>query len=258
MMGAVYDLDLPHHKQSILLAMADHADHNGEHIYPSYGLIAWKTGYSVRQVQRIVGTLVADGLLVKVGISPYDTVNFKLELSAGRIKKPYTGRSSLRKAPRVKMSQGDKMTPVTSRCPAPRDIAVSPKPSDKPSTLTPIAYPALSLYMEAFTIVPTEEQQEALQAIKDLERWKAILDEWKLNGWGPNVGSMLDRYKNGPKGKKPATEKRHPATQKRKSGVTLRPQVPVYTDEQREAGREAARKRIEARRAKGFVPFEQR
>lgn len=87
-MGAVWDLDLPRNKTIILLAMADHADHNGNNIFPSIGLIAWKTGYSESQTRRIIQTLVKDGILVKT-IRPGKTTNYRVDLSAGTMKKPY-------------------------------------------------------------------------------------------------------------------------------------------------------------------------
>src|SRR5207248_398407 len=55
---------------------------------------------------------------------------------------------------------------------------------------------AAQAVIDKFQIELTPEQLEALQEIEDLERWKAILDEWSINQWGANVGSMLDRYKN--------------------------------------------------------------
>jgi len=63
-MGAVWELALSRPKQVVLLAMADHADHEGRNVRPSVPLVAWKTGYSERQVQRIIGQLISDGLLV--------------------------------------------------------------------------------------------------------------------------------------------------------------------------------------------------
>lgn len=64
MMGRVWELDLDHPQAWVLMALADHADHDGRNIYPSVPLIAWKTGYSARQVQRILGSLVEIGVLL--------------------------------------------------------------------------------------------------------------------------------------------------------------------------------------------------
>ncbi len=62
-MSAVWELNLPQNQKLVLLAFADHADDDGV-CYPSVGRIAWKTGISERQVQRIVKKLRAAGLVV--------------------------------------------------------------------------------------------------------------------------------------------------------------------------------------------------
>lgn len=66
-MGAVWDSALPKSEKFIALAYADHASHDGANIYPSIGLIAWKTGYSNRAVQRITQSLIVNKILVHVG-----------------------------------------------------------------------------------------------------------------------------------------------------------------------------------------------
>jgi hypothetical protein len=63
-MAQVWELDLPHAEKFVLLAMADHADHDGGNVYPSVLTVARKTGYSERQVQRVIDSLEARGLLV--------------------------------------------------------------------------------------------------------------------------------------------------------------------------------------------------
>jgi len=90
-MGLVWDLDLPHQLQLILLALADHADHEGENIYPSIGLIAWKTGYDPRSVQRIIQQLLDTGVLLLVGEGKGrgNTNVYRINLAAGKKKAPY-------------------------------------------------------------------------------------------------------------------------------------------------------------------------
>ena len=65
-MSQVWELKLPHATKFVLLAMADHADHDGNNVYPSVHTIANKTGYSDRQVQRIITSLEDQGLLIPV------------------------------------------------------------------------------------------------------------------------------------------------------------------------------------------------
>ena len=45
-MGWVWDQDLPRDEKFILLAYADHANHEGYNVYPAVATVAKKTGYS--------------------------------------------------------------------------------------------------------------------------------------------------------------------------------------------------------------------
>ncbi len=69
-MGIVWELDLAPNKRLVLLAYADHADDDGEHVYPSLARVARKTGYSRDQVRRISRELVEDGLMELVEKNP--------------------------------------------------------------------------------------------------------------------------------------------------------------------------------------------
>jgi len=55
-MSLVWELDLPQNLKFVLLGFADHANDNGL-CWPSIGRIAWKSGYSERQIQYIVREL---------------------------------------------------------------------------------------------------------------------------------------------------------------------------------------------------------
>lgn len=132
--GRVWDLDLPHNKRLVLLAMADHADHEGRNIYPSTDLIAWKTGYSSRQVQRVIDMLITDGILVEIAPARQQRpTTYALDFSAGTIKAPFQGRRNVTSQGRQnvtsKKSRGDisKRPGVTFR-PSRGDIAMSPEP----------------------------------------------------------------------------------------------------------------------------------
>lgn len=87
-MGKVWDLDLPHNQLLVLLALADHADHEGNNVYPSLGLVAWKTGYSEQQVRRILKLLVESGILIERGRVPGTPTRYSIRLSAGKLKQP--------------------------------------------------------------------------------------------------------------------------------------------------------------------------
>lgn len=99
-MGGVWDLDLPHDQQAVLLAYADHADHEGGSVRPSIALIAWKTGYSHRMVQKMTAELIEAGILESVtqrtggrGI----TTEYRINLEAGRRKPPFREQSANKK-----------------------------------------------------------------------------------------------------------------------------------------------------------------
>lgn len=78
--GRVWGLNLPHSEVWVLMALADHADHDGGSIHPGIGLVAWKTGYSDRQVRRIMKSLVAKGILVpQEGRGPHGTYCYQID-----------------------------------------------------------------------------------------------------------------------------------------------------------------------------------
>ena len=64
-MAQVWELDLPQNHKLVLLAFADHADDDGI-CFPSVARVAWKTGYSERQIKAIGKQLRGAGLIVPV------------------------------------------------------------------------------------------------------------------------------------------------------------------------------------------------
>jgi len=140
----------------VLLAIADHADDEGGNAYPSKGTLALKTGYSERQVIRIVNELTDEGWLVeearRVAGIPVD-----------RMPKVY----------RIAMSRGDNLSPrlpldgVTSGtlrgdiCDVDGVTSVSPKPSIEPS------------------LEPTPSAAKRIDPL-----WDAVIDACGLTGNG--------------------------------------------------------------------------
>ena len=61
-----WELDLSSNRKFILLELADHADPDGRHVFPSQEFIARRTGYSVRQIRRILHELEGLGLIEPV------------------------------------------------------------------------------------------------------------------------------------------------------------------------------------------------
>lgn len=79
--GKVWDVKLPLPKKFVLLALADKADHNDENIHPGVPLVARMTGYSERQVRRIIKQLVEDGILVLMDAPLGKPSNYKINFS---------------------------------------------------------------------------------------------------------------------------------------------------------------------------------
>lgn len=66
LMAHVWTRQLSHGEQSVLLAMADHANDDGGDCFPSMAYLAWKTDYTKRQVQNIVHAMVKKRFLLVV------------------------------------------------------------------------------------------------------------------------------------------------------------------------------------------------
>lgn len=132
-MGAVWSLSLSHSELLVLLALSDHADHEGENVRPGIPLIAWKTGYSERQVQRVMGRLEACGILQVTQVRDSDGRPrvYRIDLSNATRKDPYERRPSGRPP-----QAGNPVTFATKPGDIrdkPGDIAMSPEPSVEPS-----------------------------------------------------------------------------------------------------------------------------
>jgi hypothetical protein len=140
-MGLVWDLQCPKQYDDIafkpshkyvLIAYADHADHNGKNIYPAIGTIANKTGLDERTVQRLTSDLEKVGLLIDDGQGPRGTNRWSLPYNQGGDKlTPLSFRQgdksqeSLGDIPSGDIPSGDKLTPELNK-PEPNNINDSP------------------------------------------------------------------------------------------------------------------------------------
>lgn len=131
-MGAAWELNLTAPKLLVLLALADHADHNGSNVFPSMRLTAWKTGYSERQIQRIIKSLVQDGILVVVDLRPGRTIMYRIDIDKGVKKSPLTKLSHPRQI--VTPDTTTSPLPTTSDVTPTYDITMSPESSVEPSS----------------------------------------------------------------------------------------------------------------------------
>lgn len=82
-MAAVWKLKQKPGLKFVLLALADHADHEGNGIYPAVDTIAQKTGYSRREVQRAQRELQRAGLLIPDGTGIKGTNRWRIPIGEG-------------------------------------------------------------------------------------------------------------------------------------------------------------------------------
>jgi hypothetical protein len=160
--GRVWDLELDHSTLVVLLAYADHSDHNGEHIYPSVALMAWKTGYSERQIQRISAELVRAGLLVvdREGGGAGQPTMYRIVLAAGKPKMPFADWQLLQ--------NGDKMSPFSG-----------PKNGDKMSPFNDVMSPNGDILAENGDIAMSPESL----TVNDISidgKWDLVLTTLRL------------------------------------------------------------------------------
>ena len=158
-MTEVWKLALEPAESYVLLALADFADDNGYGVDVSVPRVAWKTGYSQRQVQRIVRLLESRGALILTReATPRLPSEYRIVTSAISPKKPYVAR-------------GDKMSGVTKCHPT-----FSPGRGDKmsgvtrvPSLDSPSQLPLSILIQDSFTLATPPHQESPLTPHKNQE-----------------------------------------------------------------------------------------
>lgn len=92
LMARVWEIELDPPRRLVLLCLADHAKDDGSKCFPGVEHVAWKTGYSVRQVQRIITTLRGEGLLEAVAHEKGGRgrpVEYRIHLEKGVKKTPF-------------------------------------------------------------------------------------------------------------------------------------------------------------------------
>jgi hypothetical protein len=166
--GLVWDLECPatinglpfrpNHKY-VLVAYADHADHNGRSMFPAISTVSKKTGLDDRTVQRMTRDLEEIGLLVEDGKGPRGTNRWNL---------PYNDR-------------GDRLTPVRLPGVTPDPIPSGDNPSgDNPSgdTQTPESGEPLTIHSNNELLGIFLKASEAIfQDVKDLSNLRTVKAE---------------------------------------------------------------------------------
>ena len=86
-----YELDLTPSEMFVLTVLCGHAHDDATEARPGLGLIEWKTGFSKRQVQRLLGSLREAGIIIPTAYSAGGKGNatvYSINLDAGIKKKP--------------------------------------------------------------------------------------------------------------------------------------------------------------------------
>lgn len=87
----LWGVKLPQNEMLVLQVMAGYANEEGRDVFPSVGRLAWATGYSKRQVERIIGKLLQKGILILEAEAwgEYGTNKYRINWAACDFKKPY-------------------------------------------------------------------------------------------------------------------------------------------------------------------------
>lgn len=173
-MGEVWKSDLPYKEKYVLLAFADHADHDGYNVYPSVSRIAWKTGFSARTVQRAMRELEKREIMIKQGNTGigtgYGTNLYRIDFDKLPKRPDY---SPPKRGDSVTpfFKRGDSVSPQGCQPVTPRGVSLSPKPSVKPS-VKPSEGESLSDSQKPETETPPENPVEIL-----LSAWSELFPE---------------------------------------------------------------------------------
>ena len=115
-MGLCWDLPLPKGEKFLLLAMADHAHHDGSGVRPGVAVLAHKTSDSRRNVQRLLRSLEGLGLVEATahrggGFGRATVYRIRLEVVAmlleGDIMSPYQAVDNTEKGDTIRTLKGD-------------------------------------------------------------------------------------------------------------------------------------------------------
>jgi hypothetical protein len=211
--GALWGLMLSREERYLALALGDHADHEGANIFPSIGLLAWKTDYTPRRVQQLMRKLQARGILVKVESCSgrRNVASYRIDLAAAKPKDalrkgrnpvhPFDQKGETQFAERVKpSSQKGEIQSTKGRNPVLRSELYE-SPLIKNRNLYAHALPAVDEDHEQgnrkpparASIPPTFEQVTAYvnERGRQIDA-QAFFDYYNANGWKVGRNPMRD------------------------------------------------------------------
>jgi hypothetical protein len=210
-MAIVWDLDLPHNQKFVLLAYADHADDDGDNVYPSLERIAHKTGYSRDQVRRISKELKARGLMELVAkATPTHPARYRLTLEGGGKLQPLKPRRGVANDP---SPEGVQMPPEPSGINHQVSTPSEPNGSSGDAKASPdierdtFGY-FCSLAQALEVLITPEDRKQMAKHFKDLKRLEkpsrlelrravSKILEARTSGYDMSPQKALDKVRNG-------------------------------------------------------------
>jgi len=207
-MAWVWEQDMPREMKFVLLAYADHADHNGKDIYPGIESIAKKTGYDERSIQRITKKLCEAGYLIEDGnglpTGRGYTRRWSMPIEMGDIAmSPITNKGDKSSIKRV-----TKNAIRVTKTPDKGDIAMSPEPLTinhpiNPAEVIPTAREIERVWvtvtgMVTFSGKTRDSDMERLDKIirvqngNAVEYCKQFYEAWRERGYYKGNSAWLD------------------------------------------------------------------
>lgn len=171
LMAEVWRRECEHPEQSVLLALADHAEDDGTNVYPSVAYTAWKTNYSPRQVRRILGGLrERDVLTVMAEASRHRPTEYRIDLQKLPLKKPFRAANADERLPQIRE---DKMSALGS------DGAVEGGHPDRLGVTSATPRADIAVSAEPSVEPPEETKKDFAEKNGDQERWQRTLERLK-------------------------------------------------------------------------------
>lgn len=191
LMAQVFDLKLPPTDKLVLLALADHADHEGGRIYPSVELLARKASVDRRTVQRVLRRAETAGMLILVADAEnHRPREYRLDCSQADLFRgditpprhtaaPAMSASDQRSGAAMDASRGGIVPPESKENRQKKENRQRARVTDEAFTTFYNAYPNKQKKPDAEKAW-RQVQPDSIAVMRGLERWK-VSRQWTKN-----------------------------------------------------------------------------
>lgn len=182
----------------ILLALADHANDEGEGSYPSVKRLCKKTNLSTATVCNALNALRVNGFISLVGKSRVETNNYTI-LATKILEFQWLESSDSSDWNRSVLPT--EMNPSFNRENKP--VGKGKKPLQGKTRDVRLDHPAIAGYRTITRYyVPISWRDDVIATVTDnpanIEKWLGLVKDWQGHGWRPdNITGMLDAFRNG-------------------------------------------------------------